>query len=147
MDAEDALGRASLIALEKFSRYAGTLENPWAWLRRLVFNTCISLLRERQRERQVASLDDEEPAVEVPSHETPEAIFLRRELGHWLRRHIDALPEQLQVPVRMRLVLELEYSEIAERLSISENNARKRVQFGRERLRRQLACYLDSEQH
>ncbi|EPX64100.1 RNA polymerase, sigma-24 subunit, ECF subfamily [Cystobacter fuscus DSM 2262] len=144
VDAEDALSRALLTAMEKFTRYADAVQNPQAWLKRLVYNTCISILRERQRERRLMLPEAEEQTLEVPVLDTPETSSLREELGRHLEQTLHSLPERLQAAVRMRLVLGLEYAEIAARLSISESNARKRVQLGREQLRRQMARYLRS---
>jgi RNA polymerase sigma factor (sigma-70 family) len=141
-DAEDALGRALLTALEKFSRYASRIYNPWAWLRRLVFNTCISMLRERQRERRVMLPEPEEQQPEPPTFETPEELFLRQEAMLRLHQLIEELPELLQGPVVLRLLQAKDYSEIAAHFSITEENARKRVQLGRQELQRGLDLYL-----
>ncbi|MDC0710174.1 sigma-70 family RNA polymerase sigma factor [Stigmatella sp. ncwal1] len=148
VEAEDALGRAALLALEKYSRYAGELQNPKAWLKRLVFNSSIDILRERQRAQQVIApqaLEDEPHQEELKTIENPEQACLQRELGRQLQRFIEELPARLQQPVVMRLVHAREYLEIARCLKITEENARKLVQLGRMQLRKALKNYLDPE--
>ena len=145
MDAEDALSRALLNAMEKFPRFAEDIQDPGAWLKRLVFNTCITILRERRREQQVLVSAEYTQVDEVATLGSPEEATLRQELGQHLQRLIHSLPVRLQAPVRMRLVQGMEYATIAAEFSISEENARKRVQHGRARLRQQLEQYLELE--
>jgi RNA polymerase sigma-70 factor (ECF subfamily) len=142
-EAEDAFSRASLLATEKYARYAERLRNPHTWLARLFINTCLSVLRERQRQPWARPEDEE--CLEVAVLESPEDRFARQRLAHLLCQRIDELPERLRSPVELRLVHEHTYPDIARRLRISEVNARKRVQQGRALLRRGLEPYLAAE--
>ena len=48
-EAEDALSRAMLKALERLPFYAREVTNPKAWLTRLIRNLCLDIHRERER--------------------------------------------------------------------------------------------------
>lgn len=146
-DAEDACSRAALLALQDHRRRAEALREPRAWLLRVISNTCVSMMRERKRRR---LLDGEEPlAGLVPgpgASETPEEPYAWRQVRGRLRRallvQIRALPSHLRQPVVLRLVMAREYRFIAKRLGITQANARKRVQLGREALCRMLGGAL-----
>ena len=149
-DAEDAYSRAAVLALERYSRYANVIRNPRAWLLRLVINTCITMMRERRRGILLLGDMDSGPAAEARSslREAPEEQYaqkqVQRELRRMLRVHIRGLPRRLRQPVVLRLVMDKEYHVIAERLGITQANARKRVQHGREELMRVLQDSLQA---
>jgi len=67
--------------------------------------------------------------VAVPD---PEAERFVRDLAE----RLVALPNHLREPLVMRLIEDLSYAEIAERLNLTNATARKRVQLAPERLRR-----------
>lgn len=141
-EAEEAFGRASLMAAEKYTRHAKRIRNPRHWLTRLFINTALSLLRERRRQRwqaQGGATGAED--VARPGAETPEDTLARHRLARTLSQGIAALPVRLRASVELRLVEETPYPDIARRLHISEQNARKRVQDGRKLLRHALERY------
>ncbi|HMB54976.1 MAG TPA: sigma factor-like helix-turn-helix DNA-binding protein, partial [Thermoanaerobaculia bacterium] len=114
-----------------------------AWLRRVVYTTCIDVIRERARQR------EEELAVEpvapaaghlVALPADPERQVLGRELERVLAGGIADLPERLRSVVVARLG-DASYRQVAERLLITEANARKRMQEARAVLGRRVAAY------
>ena len=74
---------------------------------------------------------------------SPEDFVLLAQMGNGIRGAIEALPRPLRMVAEMRFVQELEYDVIAERMSITEANARKRVQQARELLRPRLKHLAD----
>ncbi|MBE7637835.1 sigma-70 family RNA polymerase sigma factor [Sneathiella sp. P13V-1] len=142
MDAEDALSLATLRAHEKYAEHAENIKNERAWFARLLHNICIDLHRSNKRRfrlkekvKEVVEIDNS-PLENVEL--SPEGELMNTELGKAILLAIDKLPANLQAPLVMRLIEGDDYKVIAERLNISNDNARKRVQQARSILRRQL---------
>jgi RNA polymerase sigma factor (sigma-70 family) len=139
-DAEDAYSRTALLALENYARYADVLRDPRAWLLRLVINTCITVMRERRREKHIEAAAGELAAASTGGglQDVPEEQYAQKQIRKRLRRalsmHIYGLPRRLRQPLVLRLVLNKDYEFVAERLDITLPNARKRVQHAREEL-------------
>lgn len=138
-DAADAVSRAMLVAFAKLPAYAEGMVNLEAWLTTLTRNVCADMRRERQRHAVSGvtvddlSLSDAMPAVDpAPS---PEQVVLGNEINVVLQRAIRLLPPLLRDVASMRFLQEASYESIASSLSITEANARKRVQQARSVLR------------
>ncbi|MBO6827259.1 MAG: RNA polymerase sigma factor [Sneathiella sp.] len=149
MDAEDALSLATLRAYEKYNDHADQINNERAWFARLLHNICIDLHRANTRRfrlnekvKEVVEIDNT-PTENVDL--SPEGELLNSELGALISGAINKLPPKLKAPLVMRLVEGEEYADIAERLGISNDNARKRVQQARAILRRHLAPCRERE--
>ena len=133
-DAEDALSTAMLKAWEVLPRQAAELVNVRAWLLRLTYNVCMDFHREHQRRaRLVSGLG----ARDVPSPDSaaaptsPEEALLLRELRSRVRHAIRDLPARLKEPVVLRFFRGMPHRDIAERLKLSSDNVRKRLQYAR----------------
>ncbi|WP_090393372.1 RNA polymerase sigma factor [Niabella drilacis] len=117
-DAEDMVQEAFIDAfnnLESFT-YKSSFE---AWLRRIVINKSISLLRKRKITW--ADIDLSDAAADAPE-ETPEDQFefdLQR-----VKAAIRELPENYRVIFNLFVIDELKQDEIASLLNISHNNVR-----------------------
>ncbi len=137
-DAEDALSLAMLKAWNKLPDYAREIANPGAWLTRLTHNLCLDLRRERRR--RTRGMESLETSDDLPSggSESPEEALLRRETRDSLLRTIDRLPKRLREPFLLRVVQEMPYPAVAAHLSISPQNARKRIQQARVLLQQKL---------
>lgn len=141
-DAEDAFSEATIRAYEKYGHHASQISNERAWFARLLHNICIDKYRANKRLRNLCERVREINSVDYSMFESnnlsPEGEVLNDELGCLLFDAIRDLPERLQRPVILRLVHGEEYDDIAKVLSITNDNARKRVQQGRCALRRKL---------
>jgi RNA polymerase sigma factor (sigma-70 family) len=141
-DADDAVSRSMLLAQAKLPAYAAEIINVEAWLTRLTCNVCLDIKKERCRgSRKTESLDERVLArreATLPEPLSPEDLVLLAQIGDGIRSAIKALPVPLCVVADLRFLQELGYSVIAEYLSITEANARKRVQQARELLRPRL---------
>lgn len=144
-DAEDAISRAMLLARLKLPSYASDIVDLEAWLTRLVCNVCSDMKKERCRAlRRATELDDyallrREPSL--PSPLSPEQSCISARTLMTIGEAIADLPSRLRVAAELRLVHDVSYPAIAERLSITELNARKRVQQARQALRERLASF------
>lgn len=140
-NAEDALSQAMLKAWERWP--ASQLRDPRAWLIRLTHNHCVDL--HRKSGRQAISTDQIETATSAETKiHVPEETILQDELKQVLHKEIHNLPSKLQIAVSLYYLQERTTQEIAQQLSISENNVHKRLQKARARLRPRLDQYLYS---
>jgi RNA polymerase sigma-70 factor (ECF subfamily) len=138
-DAEDALSRAMLRALEKVPLSACKIGNCKAWLSRLTLNLCVDMHRERSRHvRRHESLDSSIPGVgeRVPAGiNTPEEGLINQEVFAYVCSAVDDLPPRLREPFVLRFFQQMDYREIAECLILTTANVRKRIQQARNILR------------
>jgi len=143
-DADDAASRSMLVAREKLPIYADSILNVEAWLTRLCGNVCLDMQREHRRARRGAvNIDDLEHSEELAARNvSPEADYWASEVMRMLDKAVGELPSHLAEVARMRFFADVPYSVIAERLGISNENVRKRVQQARSALRARLAGVL-----
>ncbi|HEX2062602.1 MAG TPA: sigma-70 family RNA polymerase sigma factor [Thermoanaerobaculia bacterium] len=139
-DADDAASRSMLLAREKLPAHADSILNVEAWLTRLCGNVCIDMQRERRRARRGAvNIDDLEHSEELAANNaSPEANCATAEVMGILQTAVAQLPEHLRQVALMRFFADLPYTTIAERLELSNENVRKRVQQVRSALRAHL---------
>jgi RNA polymerase sigma factor (sigma-70 family) len=141
-DAEDALSRAMLRALDKLPHIGPQIENVRAWLSRLTVNLCADMHRERKRrERQLEQIDDVLPNCRdsrPADADSPEDAFLSREAYDCMCDAVNDLPDRLREPFALRFFQEMAYVDIAERLTLSNENVRKRIQQARDILKQRL---------
>ncbi len=104
------------------------------WLLRLVYTKCMDIHRHRRRFLEA----EEENEAGGPGLE---AALLESELIAFVRDRIQRLPLRLRSVAELHLLQDLSYSEIADRLSLTEANARKRMQNVRTLLREHLHAY------
>jgi RNA polymerase sigma-70 factor (ECF subfamily) len=146
-DAEDALSRAMLRALEKLPNSACKIENFRAWLSRLTLNLCVDMHRERRRQvRRLESFENAQPGSNdrllAADTDSPEQGLITREVFAYVCTAVDDLPKRLREPFVLRFFQEMDYREIAECLILSTDNVRKRIQQARDILREQLNRFL-----
>lgn len=145
-DAEDALSRAMLKALEKLPNNACEIENFKAWMRRLTLNLCVDMHRERSRQvRRLESIENSLPGASdrvVADTASPEKGLVNREVFAHVCSAVESLPPRLREPFVLRFFQEMDYREIAECLILSTDNVRKRIQQARDILRAELNRFL-----
>ena len=141
-DAEDALSRSMLRALDKLTHIGPQIENVRAWLSRLTVNLCVDMHRERRRRaRRLELIDDVLPNLGESSSgsaDSPEDAFLNREAYTCVCHAVNNLPNRLREPFALRFFQEMAYVDIAERLMLSNENVRKRIQQARDILKQRL---------
>lgn len=137
-DAEDIVSRGALKARDFLGRNGAWVERFRPWALRLLHNMCMDSFRGRDRDREAAL-----PADCRSLAEAPDQALLSRELEAALAGAVAALPERLHAAFRMRVIDEMSYEEVSERLAISQDNARKRIQQARQLLRERLDVYAE----
>jgi RNA polymerase sigma factor (sigma-70 family) len=138
-DVDDVLSLGALKALAYLRHHPGEVRRFRPWAQRLLHNLCVDLLRAQRRVIELVDDDPTSQAAGPVTSDPPQTRDLsRRELGRALDRALITLPPRLRDVFDLRFREELTYPEIAQRLQITQENARKRVQQAREQLRRQL---------
>ncbi len=134
-EAEDALSTAMLKAREKMLYYRDRVRNFKGWALRLTENVCLDLLRRRKR---LISFDEiPEPLIYKEGGtnrlfmETSESYYSREDILKEIFKMVDNLPHRLREPALLRFLYFKPYRDIALRLHITEENARKRIQQAR----------------
>jgi RNA polymerase sigma factor (sigma-70 family) len=136
--ADDAV-QAALVRAHRYLRGSGPVENLGAWLRRVVHNCAMDLLRAERRERTGLDLAGD---VEAPA---PAVTAESRELRAMVAAAIDRLPEIYREPLRLCYLEGVEAREIAERLRDNVHSVKSRIARGRHELRRRLEHVLIRE--
>ncbi|MDB9371807.1 sigma-70 family RNA polymerase sigma factor [Nodularia sphaerocarpa] len=155
-DAEDALSRAMLKAWDKIRDSTVEIKNFQGWVRRLTYNVCVDIHRERHRDvKQVESLETiafEHKQELVSQEQNPVIAATEQELKSFFCVAIDELPPKLRETFILHFEEELSYKQIAQNLSISYANVRKRISQARAILKQgynqdfigaENGCYTD----
>jgi RNA polymerase sigma-70 factor (ECF subfamily) len=128
--ASDAVQDAFLKAYGALSEYRGRGVFT-AWIRRILVNHCLSLLRQRHR---YLSLDDLDREV-VDNERTPEEQTMAQNETERIRRAMGRLPAHYRAALVLRAVEGLSYREIAQLLAAPESTIETWIHRGRLRMR------------
>jgi RNA polymerase sigma-70 factor (ECF subfamily) len=145
-EVDDALSRASIKAINGLLYNGHNIVNLRSWLIRVTRNICVDIIRERKKHRrslyhlgELAKLGEWSYSYFPP---LAEEALLKSEMSTAIRRAIEGLPCNLQLPSVMRFFQEMSYQDIAQKLYISPENVRKRIQQARAIIREKLNPYL-----
>jgi len=134
-DAHDVVQEAYLRAFRAIGRFRGDAQFT-TWLYRITANCASTHLGRRQRHRH-ESLDDHELVDVRPEHD-PAAAAGATLLRDRLEEAVAGLPPRLRAVVVLRDIYDLDHSQIAEELGISESAAKVRLHRARRKLRTKL---------
>ncbi|MGV3722958.1 MAG: RNA polymerase sigma factor [Actinomycetota bacterium] len=127
--ASDAVQDAFLKAYGALSEYRGRGVFT-AWIRRILVNHCLSLLRQRHR---YLSLDDLDREV-VDNDRTPEEQTVAQNETERIRRAMGRLPAHYRAALVLRAMEGLSYREIAQLLAVPESTIETWIHRGRLRM-------------
>ncbi|MGI6047898.1 MAG: RNA polymerase sigma factor [Petrimonas sp.] len=114
------------------------LENPQAFLLTSMRNLCIDLLRKEQENGEIS------PNTEYNAP-NPYQLVEQTNTVSVIYKMIDSLPEMQRTIVRMRDVEDLDISEIAEVMQITENAVMANLSRGRKKLREIIIAHQQNE--
>lgn len=139
MRAEDVVQEAYLRLAPADGAPPRTVDNPVAYLYRIVRNLAIDAYRKRQREGRVMTAGDDvilwDAADEKPSPETAAAA---RDEYRRLLDALDELPERTRIALEMRRFGGFKIREIADHLGISQTTAHEIIVKGIAHCRRRV---------
>lgn len=141
-DADDAAQEAMIRVVRNIDRFDGRSTFS-TWVYRIATNTALDELRKRQRRPQLQVVSDEDSSYGRSSPREPVDEIAHREVESVvdrlaIDRALADLPPDYRVPVVMRDVGDLDYSEIAEALGIPIGTVKSRIARGRKLLLEQL---------
>jgi RNA polymerase sigma-70 factor (ECF subfamily) len=146
-EAEDVMQEAYVRAFAELERFEGRAQ--WStWVTRIAVNEALARIRRRGRfvDTDVKHLEEsgmDHPSPSRPSPPRgPEDQTSARELGVFLERAVDALPDIYRTVFVLREVQELSTAETADSLGISEELVKVRLHRARGELRRALDATL-----
>lgn len=132
-DAEDALQEAFVNAFKNLERYRGEATFG-AWLKRIVVNKSINVLKKRKHER-IAGEDEE---WQIPEEEP--ASGYREELTvDRVKKAIESLPDGYRSVLSLYLLEGYDHQEIAEIMGITESTSKSQLNRAKGKLREKLS--------
>ena len=112
-----------------------------AWLLRIATNACYDELRRQKRQQTLplnpVNTDEEEnesPEWLLDTGLSVEQRVEQSELGDWLKKHLDQIPEEFRTAMILVDVLGLDYTEASQALSIPMGTVKSRLSRGRMRM-------------
>jgi len=116
-----------------------------AWLLRIATNACYDELRRQKRQQTLPlnPVNTEEDENESPEWLLDTGLSVEQrveqgELGDWLKRHLDQIPEEFRTTLILVDVLGLDYTEASQALSIPMGTVKSRLARGRVRMHEHL---------
>ena len=130
--AEDALQEAFIKAFQKINQFKGDVTFG-AWLKRIVINRCLDIIKSRKMELQtldegVMHIADDDNDWQIADEATMEEVY----------RAIEDLPESYRLVVKLYLLEGYDHQEIAEILNITESASRTNLHRGKIHLKKTL---------
>jgi RNA polymerase sigma factor (sigma-70 family) len=133
-DADDVVQDAVLVALRRLPGLRDP-EAAGAWLRAIVRNNCLMVLRARR----AVPVAEVEPLLPADVDLGPDELLDRAATRDWVRHAVDALPQSIREVTVLRYFTGCtSYRQIAELCAVSEHTVRSRLRDGRQALRRSL---------
>lgn len=114
------------------------IENPQAFLLTSMRNLCLDMLRKQ-------TLNGELPQYAPYPAPSPHQLTEEADTVNNINKMIDRLPEMQRTIIRMKDVEEMDVSEIAEILSMSENAVTVNLSRARKRLRQMILANQQKE--
>lgn len=137
--AADAVQDAFLKAYGALAEYRGR-GMFGAWMRRILVNHCLSLLRQRHNYLSLEDLDREV----VSTDRSPEEHAVAGTEVERIRRAMARLPAHHRTALVLRVVESLSYREIAQLLCVPESTVETWIHRGRLRMRALLAPAMET---
>lgn len=136
-DADDVAQDALIRAVGRRFLFLGK-GSVGGWMTRIALNLAKNRLRDGRRRREIleTALPDEKSArgAEPQGPRDPDAVAVEQQLRARLHARIDELPERQRDVVRLHVIAQLDWVEVAEALGISEANARMSFSHAKKKL-------------
>lgn len=139
--AQDAVQDACVRALRFFHTLSGP--SAKAWFMAIVRNSCMDVLRGRERRSVESEYDENEHgALAVEAFDDPERAYARTSDGRRVREAIASLPLEYRETLVLRELEELSYKEISAIVQVPIGTVMSRLSRGRDLLARRLSPQL-----
>lgn len=131
--AEDITQDTFLTAYDKLERLRNPASFP-AWIRKIAARRCLAEFRARE----TASLPEERLEALPSEYDGPERVYETEEERSEIRRAIDRLPQAQRTSVVLYYIDGYSQDDIAEFLNLEPQTVKKRLQRGRDTMRREF---------
>ena len=138
-DAEDVIQQVFARAFMERGRKK-KIRRPGPYLYRMAANACTDHLRKHKKTEVPLEVVPDEDLAADPENSEPRAALIEIRRIEALLRH---LPEKQAEVIRLRVIDELSFAEIAEMLGCSESTIKSRFRYGIEKLRDSLSKNLE----
>lgn len=130
--AEDAMQEAFIKAFRKINQYKGDVTFG-AWLKRIVINTCLDVLKSRK----IDAISMNETTMQIADDESDWMVEDETTAAEVVAA-IEKLPDNYKVVVRLFLMEGYDHQEISEILGITESASRTLLHRGKTQLKESL---------
>ncbi|HEX8041532.1 MAG TPA: RNA polymerase sigma factor [Chryseosolibacter sp.] len=130
-DAEDALQEAFTSAFKNLAHYRGDATFG-AWLKRIVVNKSINVLKKRKHEL-IPDDDEWDAPEEEPESEYMEGLTIER-----VKKAIEELPDGYRTVLSLYLLEGYDHQEIAGIMKVSESTSKSQLNRAKAKLREKL---------
>ena len=135
MEAEDAMQEAFIKAFAKLDSFKGEVAFG-AWLKRIVVNECLQLLRKKNLE----TISDENLIYNSLKNKSEDLYDEDEQQEKWkkVRLALEKLNERYRLVLTLFLIEGYDYEEIGEIMRLSEGNCRTLISRAKEKLKEEL---------
>lgn len=133
-DAEDASQNAFIKAYKAIGSFKGQSAFS-TWLYSIGRNSALDILKKRKDHE---NIDEQYDIADVKLDYNPEQNVVKKETAEILKKLIYGLPKDMREIIILREIKQMQYSEIAEILGISEGTVKSRISRAREKLREEI---------
>ena len=131
-DAEDAMQEAFINAFQKIGQYSGEVTFG-AWLKKIVVNKCLDLIRSRKKLPELQEELPELPMENDTNWEVDDSVTLSA-----IKKAIQVLPDKYRFVVTLYLIEGYNHEEIAQILDISVIASRTQLRRGKQKVKSYL---------
>ncbi|NLP29808.1 MAG: sigma-70 family RNA polymerase sigma factor [Clostridiales bacterium] len=141
-DAMDALQESLIKVFRHLEQFKGDCKFD-TWVYRIVVNTCYDILRKKQKEKNVYSInvlkDDEDTTIDITDDSpTPEEILDINEKTNHVLECLNMMSLEHREVIILRDIQGFTYDEISQILECSVGTVKSRLNRARQRLRNKL---------
>jgi len=131
-DAEEITQDAFLKTFANLNSFSGTERDFVAWVKTIAINKSIDLFRKHSREPFYEEIDYKTSDIEDDNDDFEDFPIEK------IKEALNNLPDGYRLTITLRLIDEMEFSEIAKQMGIKESTVRSQYVRGLEKLRKSI---------
>lgn len=126
----DDLIQETFIRVQKNMNTIKEKEKIVSWIFKVAYNLCMDHLKQRKKEPQT-SAETEKVSIQIPLMRQIE----QQQMGACIKDKMSRLPESMRIIIDLYDIMEFSHHEIAQILSISEENSKVKLHRARKKLK------------
>ena len=129
-DAEEITQDAFLKTFDNLSTFEGSERDFTAWVKTIAINKSIDMFRKHSKEPFYTEIDNTADQIEDDDEDFEDFPIEK------IKETLNSLPDGYRLTITLRLIDNMEFSEIAKMMGIKESSVRSQYARGLERIRR-----------